>query len=527
MNFAIIAAGEGSRLRKEGFDKPKPMVRLEGEMLVERLIRIFKDNGAESINIIINAHSPQLEAFLIDLKAREPLLNLIIKSTLSSAHSFYSILGNIGFENKELCLTTVDTIFDEEVFKEYISAFVADKTLDALMATTSYVDDEKPLWVSADDEGMIKEYSSEQRSPRPLVSGGIYCLRAEALSVAKSAMEQNVSRMRNYQQMLVEKGCKVKSFEFAKILDIDHVGDIDKAKAFLEIGKRRVLFVERAKRFSPSCEQKDERLFDNICSCLRAEGIRLTTVCEDDLEKVNPLSFDLILSMARSEKALDILSNCETAGIRVVNSVKGSRNCFRESMNELLRQSGVMNPRFIITDGRKKKIKGRDNKTDSRFDFPLQDGVWVKRADFQTETKDDVVFCKDSTSLDKAVETLNRRGIDKVLICEHIVGRLVKLYRISGTPFCEYFAPSEDKFGENLHQTTDVPDLDRAKLVSLSDKVAEVLGLEVFGMDIIENEKGECYIIDVNDFPSFSNYSQEAAKHICNKTLSLCKEVKR
>ena len=44
------------------------------------------------------------------------------------------------------------------VFKEYISAFVADKTLDALMATTSYVDDEKPLWVSADDEETTKEY---------------------------------------------------------------------------------------------------------------------------------------------------------------------------------------------------------------------------------------------------------------------------------------------------------------------------------------------------------------------------------
>lgn len=527
MNFAIIAAGEGSRLRKEGFGKPKPMVCLEGEMLVERLIRIFKDNGAESINIIINAQSPQLEAFLTDLKAREPLLNLIIKTTPSSAHSFYSILENIGFENKELCLTTVDTIFDEEVFKEYISAFVADKTLDALMATTSYVDDEKPLWVSVDGQGMIDEYSSEQKNSQPLVSGGIYCLRAKALNIAKQAMEQNVSRMRNYQQMLVEKACRVKSFEFAKILDIDHVGDIEKAEAFLSIRKCRVLFVERAKRFSPSCEQKDKHLFNNISSCLKAEGIRLTTVGEDDLEKVNPLSFDIILSMARSEKALDILSACETVGIRVINSVKACRNCFRESMNTLLLQSGILNPRFIISDARKDRIKAREDKTDSGFDFSLAEGVWVKRADFQTETKDDVVFCKDLTSLNRAVEGLNQRGIEKVLICEHIVGRLVKLYRISGTSFCEYFVPSEDKFGGKLQKTIHTPDLDRAKLVSLSDKVAETLKLEVFGMDIIENEKGECYVIDVNDFPSFSAYSQQAAKNICNKVLSLCREVKK
>lgn len=520
MNFAIIAAGEGSRLRKEGFDKPKPMVCLESEMLVERLIRIFKDNGAESINIIINAQSPQLEAFLTDLKAREPLLNLIIKTTPSSAHSFYSILENIGFENKELCLTTVDTIFDEAVFKEYISAFVADKTLDALMATTPYVDDEKPLWVSADSQGMIDGYSSEQKSSRPLVSGGIYCLRAKALSIAKQAMEQNVSRMRNYQQMLVEKACRVKSFEFAKILDIDHVGDIEKAEAFLSIRKCRVLFVERAKRFSPSCEQKDKHLFNNISSCLKAEGIRLTTVGEDDLEKAKPLSFDIILSMARSEKALGILSACEVVGIRVINSVKACRNCFRESMNTLLLQSGILNPRFIISDT-------RNGKTYSGFNFSLAEGVWVKRADFQTETKDDVVFCKDLTSLNRAVEGLNQRGIEKVLICEHIVGRLVKLYRISGTSFCEYFVPSEDKFGGKLQKTIHTPDLDRAKLVSLSDKVAEALKLEVFGMDIIENEKGECYVIDVNDFPSFSVYSQQAAKNICNKVLSLCREVKK
>lgn len=527
MNFAIIAAGEGSRLKKEGFDKPKPMVRLEGEMLVERLIRIFKDNGAESINIIINAHSPQLEVFLKELKAKEPLLNLIIKTTPSSAHSFYSILETVGFEDKELCLTTVDTIFDEEVFKSYISAFVADKTLDALMATTPYVDDEKPLWVSVDGEGMIDGYSSEQKNAKPLVSGGIYCLRAKALSVAKTAMEQNVSRMRNYQQMLIEKSCRVRSFEFAKVLDIDHVGDIDKAKAFLDNVKRRILFVKRAKRFSPSCEQKDERLAQNICSFLEAEGVRLSTVCEDDLHKTDTARFDTILSMARGDEALNILQDCENSGIRLVNSVKGSRNCFRQSMNNLLKQAGVPVPRFSILNTADKKIASENNKTDSRFDFPLPSGVWVKRADFQTETKDDVVFCKDYASMERAIEVLNRKGIDKVLVCEHIVGRLVKLYRISGTPFCKCVLPQEDKFGQSLQQSANVPDLDGERLVSLFDEVAKVLDLDVFGMDIIETDKGELYIIDVNDFPSFSKYSRKAAESIGNKVLLLCKEVKK
>ena len=44
MRYGIIAAGEGSRLAKEGFTLPKPMVQLHGEMLIDRLIAVFARN---------------------------------------------------------------------------------------------------------------------------------------------------------------------------------------------------------------------------------------------------------------------------------------------------------------------------------------------------------------------------------------------------------------------------------------------------------------------------------------------------
>ena len=49
MNYAIIAAGEGSRLAAEGVDAPKPLVKIGGETLLERLVGIFLRCGAESI----------------------------------------------------------------------------------------------------------------------------------------------------------------------------------------------------------------------------------------------------------------------------------------------------------------------------------------------------------------------------------------------------------------------------------------------------------------------------------------------
>ena len=54
MNFAIIAAGEGSRLAQEGVKWPKPLVRLHGVALVDRLMEVFVRQGATSISIIVN-----------------------------------------------------------------------------------------------------------------------------------------------------------------------------------------------------------------------------------------------------------------------------------------------------------------------------------------------------------------------------------------------------------------------------------------------------------------------------------------
>lgn len=53
MKFAIIAAGEGSRLATEGVTQPKPLIPLCGVPMIERLIRIFHRCGAEEIIIAV------------------------------------------------------------------------------------------------------------------------------------------------------------------------------------------------------------------------------------------------------------------------------------------------------------------------------------------------------------------------------------------------------------------------------------------------------------------------------------------
>ena len=54
MDYAIIAAGEGSRLAQEGVKWPKPLVRLNGVSLIDRFIDVCLKNNTTSISIIVN-----------------------------------------------------------------------------------------------------------------------------------------------------------------------------------------------------------------------------------------------------------------------------------------------------------------------------------------------------------------------------------------------------------------------------------------------------------------------------------------
>ena len=231
MNYAIIAAGEGSRLVQEGVALPKPLVNLNGTPMIKRLIDIFMRCNAISLSIIVNEEMPQVREYLESLDIPVPF-RLIVKSTPSSMHSFYEVSRH--FEEGKFCLTTVDTIFHEEEFRKYIKAFENDTTgADGYMAVTSFIDDEKPLYIDTDSDLNITAFKDKAWDGVKFISGGIYGLTPPALRVLEECMTNGVSRMRNYQRALVDAGLKLKAFPFEKIVDVDHAGDIATAEAFV------------------------------------------------------------------------------------------------------------------------------------------------------------------------------------------------------------------------------------------------------------------------------------------------------
>jgi len=232
MKFGLIAAGLGSRLASEGIEVPKPLVKVGGEPLMGRLLRVFLENGAESINIITNEEMVEVHDFLRSQQLPVPL-NVVIKSTPDSFHSFCELRPYLT--GGKFCLTTVDPIFREKEFEQYIQAFAEDENDDALMGVTDYIDDEKPLYVKVKEpEMLISGYANQAYEGCKYISGGIYCMNQKALDLLPKAMDEGIKRMRGFQQYLVDSELKVKAYAFSKVIDIDHAADVRKAELFIK-----------------------------------------------------------------------------------------------------------------------------------------------------------------------------------------------------------------------------------------------------------------------------------------------------
>ena len=236
MKYAILAAGDGSRLMQEGELTPKPLVKVGGEALIDRLLRVFMANDATEIAVICNSQMTAVVAYLDTIqKAGDIPLRLMVKSTPSSMHSLWALRR--WLEDAPFILTTVDTIFREQEFTEYVHTFrslTAQSAADGLMGVTDYIDDERPLYVDADDELQITGFTDTSDHPH-YVSAGIYGRTPRCFEPLSRCVERGEQRMRNFQRSLVAEGFNLKAWPFSKVLDVDHVSDIQKAEKFLSL----------------------------------------------------------------------------------------------------------------------------------------------------------------------------------------------------------------------------------------------------------------------------------------------------
>ncbi|MBR1389104.1 MAG: hypothetical protein IJ569_05750 [Prevotella sp.] len=252
----------------------------------------------------------------------------------------------------------------------------------------------------------------------------------------------------------------------------------------------KVLMIQRAEQYSPNSVEKDLAILEAVASRLRLQGHEVTIQSETALAQGRQPDF--IFSMARLPEILAIL---KFFTIPVINTPEGIENCARSRLHTIMASIGTPMP-------------------------PQEgpDGYWLKRGDAAAQGRGDVVYCKTREQLSRAILEMEQRGIADHVVSAHVTGDLVKFYGVRGTDFFRYYYPTDDgqtKFDDEQHngQAHHYP-FDVNHLQQQVTRLAEAVGISIYGGDCIVRADGSYCVIDFNDWPSFSRCREEAADAI-------------
>ena len=218
----IIAAGEGSRLRRDGFAMPKPLVPVAGVSLIESVIENFGAAGIAPLVIIVN----ERELDCVDLvRERFPglAIRFIVKTTASSLESFREVTGTGGAGR--MLVSTVDAWCRPADFARFADRARSHPPGAMVLAVTPFVSDERPLWVDLDTGGRVSAIGGDRGA---FVTAGLYVVPER---VRRMSLPPGLGRLRELLTWLHGQGQPIYGEVIDTVVDVDRAEDVALAEA--------------------------------------------------------------------------------------------------------------------------------------------------------------------------------------------------------------------------------------------------------------------------------------------------------
>lgn len=258
----------------------------------------------------------------------------------------------------------------------------------------------------------------------------------------------------------------------------------------------------RESTHSPGRESDDTEILRLTGKHLEAKGFHVELKTADEVTEADENAPRFIFLMCERLEILDRLRTLEVSGVPHVNSPRAVHNTYRDRMIAVLDEANVP---FIPS-----RVVGTSETPESSA-LP----VWVKRGDVHNTQEGDVVRATSAPDVETALRGLARRGIKRAVLQPHVEGDLIKFYGIGAgggphqePPWFRWFYHKDQKLSGNP--------LDQRQLARLVRRAASALGLEVYGGDAIATPTGELVLLDVNAWPSFALYRDEASAAIAS-----------
>lgn len=260
-------------------------------------------------------------------------------------------------------------------------------------------------------------------------------------------------------------------------------------------GVVKIGFVFRSSIFAKNY-RSDKKLLCDIIKHVKGS----VTVEILDLAKINinigsiTKSFDLICSMSRDPRIIQILPVYQARGVKVINSTDSLCKVLNKGLTyTLLANNGISIPDTHIVGNLMMSTK---------YPFILKN------------LRHDSKSLRNNISIN-SIENLPATYETPAIIQEPIVSPdyHVKCYAIGQKIFIKNLhSLRQEDFGNCYWSCS----YDVKVLKEISLRIGEILGLEVYNIEVLK-ANGQCFVIDVNDFPSFEGVpeaSQEIVKYI-------------
>ncbi|MGA7214749.1 MAG: hypothetical protein WBX20_11100 [Terrimicrobiaceae bacterium] len=263
-----------------------------------------------------------------------------------------------------------------------------------------------------------------------------------------------------------------------------------------------------------------QRVFDDFeilrltGEVLRSEGVEVEFVRPDQIASSaawwNETRPEIVFLMCEQERLLRRLAEWEKRGSILINSVEAIRNTYRNRMIPLLSASAVLFPRSEL-------IATVTSLWEKQLQSLFRNGMgplWVKRGDVHNTQKGDVTLARSPEEVRGLILAFQSRGVAQAALQEHIEGDLIKLYGIgqSGDAWFRWFYHKEQRLKHHAFSEQVLRDTFFC--------AAKVLDLEVFGGDAVVAPDGSVHLIDINAWPSFALFREEASEAIARHILS-------
>ena len=231
MNLAIIGTDNNSHIKTGGLKNSKGLMKINGEYLIERIIRIGRTNRITNLFYMINSHEPELKQYL-STNNFGLQLNLVEVDSLSPRQRLIGLTSFLKIE--PFFLVNANSVFLESEFSEFVTYSLLQEDSDGALAVTKHINDDKPLSVAMNDEDIILKFNNSKEGYN-WVNGGIYYFSPNIFDETKYALQAGIVRLEKFLQLLIIKGYILKGFSFSKIINVEKAADISKAEDLIKL----------------------------------------------------------------------------------------------------------------------------------------------------------------------------------------------------------------------------------------------------------------------------------------------------